>query len=46
MQPSNPTLGGYMSFPMAARYQQTFEAAHVDRRDYPVKARFVYDRTD
>jgi hypothetical protein len=40
------TYGGYISFPTAARYQLTFEAAHIDGRAHSVKARFVYDRPD
>jgi hypothetical protein len=38
------TYGGYVSLPGAARYQLTFEVARPDRRDNPVKARFVYYR--
>ena len=40
------TYGGYISFPKAARYQLTFEAARIVGREHSVNARFVYDRPD
>jgi hypothetical protein len=40
------TYGGYVDLPKAARYDLTFEVARPDRRNNPVKARFIYERPD